>query len=311
MARLLDSRVGKIYRLENNPRSISDGAYTLLVESLSRANDIDFLAVKKMVVWRVPEDLGKERKWPFSGQEGKMVMLGGNQRYLALQELGYEKIPDEWIIEGKHPDGSWWTPAEAERFILLDNNPEGVSGETDYDMLVEAFNRECMHLVGIDFSQLPLDYAKEDEPAIEDEVESDEHGEKDEKLQGFIQRREDSRGMLNEILDMGFYAVVLFETHDQKMRFLNHLKAACRIEANRDVFINGFKLADALGVKIPYSGLKFPTPKPEKSLQELAMDGSKEGWEVRTGDEPEGEEVSDDKAEKEFDGQSMDLMVEV
>ena len=307
MANSMESRLGRIHRLANNPREIGDGAYTLLVESLGRGNDIDFLAVKKMVAWRVPEDLDKGRKWPFSGQEGKMVMLGGNQRMLALQDLGYDRIPDDWVIEGKHGNGEWWTPEEAERFVLLDNNPEGISGETDYVALVENFNRECLKAVGMDFAQMPLDYAKEDEKDVEDTVEEGEHGEKDEKLQGFIERREKSRGNLEEILDVGFYVTVIWETYKQKMMFVNHLKEKFGIDADRELFVNGFALAKAMGLEIPYSGLRFPTPKPETSLQEMAMDGTKEGWEVEGEGVPEGEEESDDYAEKVPDGSDFSV----
>jgi len=302
MAKILNSRFGKVHRLANNPRQISDGAYTLLVESLSHENDIDFLMVKKLVVWKVPGELSDSRHWPFEGQEGKMVMLGGNQRYAALQDLGYDKIPDDWIIEGKHPNGDWWTPEEAERFILLDNNPEGISGETDYQILIENFERECLRRVGMDFAQMPMEYATEDEPTVEAKVQEGEHGEEDQKLKDFKKRREDSRGMVDEILDVGFYIVPLWETHDQKMQFLNFIKAKFGIDAEREVFVNGFELAKAMGLEIPYSGLKFPSPKPEKPLQDLAMDGTAEGYEVRDGEVPAGEEIAEDEGEKMPDG---------
>lgn len=309
MAKTLDSRFGKVYRLSHNPRQISDGAYTLLVESLSRGNDIDFLTAKKLVVWEVPKELPKGRRWPFDGQEGKMVMLGGNQRYLALQDMGYERIPDDWVIAGKHPDGSWWSSEEAERFILLDNNPEGVSGETDYASLVENFNRECLRLAGMDFSQMPLDYQEECEEEVEDEAEGSEHGEKDEELTAFIQRRETSRGNLEEILDVGFYVNVIWETHEQKIKFLDFIRDKHGIDADREVFVNGFALAKAMGLEIPYSGLKFPTQKPEKSLQGLALDGTSEGWEKIDvdSDVPEGEDESDDNAEKIPDGSDFNV----
>ena len=302
MGNTMDSKVGRIHRLAHNPRTISDGAYTLLVESLGRERDIDFLRVKKLVVWKVPAELDESRDWPFSGQEGKLVMLGGNQRFLALQELGYDRIPDEWLIEGKHEDGEWWTAEEAERFILLDNNPEGISGETDYNELVESFNRECLKAVGMDFAQMPVEYAEEDAKDVTEDVETDEHGERDEKLEGFIERREKSRGNLDEILDVGFYATVIFETYKQKMMFVNFLREKFGIEADREMFLNGFALAKAMGLEIPYSGLKFPTPKPETSLQEMAMDGTSEGWEVAGDGVPEGEDESDDYAEKVPDG---------
>lgn len=299
--KLLESRYGKIHRLTNNPRTISDGAYTQLCESLNRGNDIDFLMVRGLVVWKVPEDLTQRvsadgKKSPFCGQEGKYVILGGNQRYRALQELGYEKIPDEWLKDAKHPDGNWWTPEEAERFVLLDNNPEGIAGETDYDKLVEQFNAECLKIVGIDFAKTDEEFQKEMAKDTDQEVEEGEHGEKDEKLQDFIDRRENSRGAVEEMTEVGFYFVPVFETHDQKMKFLYFLKDKFGIEADREVFVNGFKLAEAMGCTIERSGLHFPSPKPEKALQEMAMDGTKEGWEtVGEGDIPVGTDTEDDE----------------
>ena len=300
MANLLDSRYGKIHRLTNNPRTISDGSYTRLCESLNRGNDIDFLMVRGLVVWKVPSDLTQTvseegKKSPFCGQEGKYVILGGNQRYRALQELGYTRVPDEWLKDAKHPDGSWWTAEEAERFVLLDNNPEGIAGETDYDKLIEQFNAECLKVVGMDFAKASEEFQEEMAKDTDTEVEDGEHGEKDEKLTDFIDRREKSRGAVEEMTEVGFYFVPCFETHDQKMKFLAFLKEKFGIEADREVFVNGFDLAEAMGCTIEKSGLSFPDSKPEKSLQELAYDGTKEGWETRgDGDVPVGTDETDE-----------------
>lgn len=308
MAKLLDSRYGKIHRLTNNPRTISDGAYTQLCESLNRGNDIDFLMVRGLVVWKVPEDLTQRmaadgKKSPFCGQEGKYVILGGNQRYRALQELGYERIPDEWLKDAKHPDGSWWTADEAERFVLLDNNPEGIAGETDYDKLVEQFNAECLKIVGIDFAKADEEFQNEMAKDVETEVEEGVHGEKDQKLQEFIERRESSRGAVDEMTEVGFYLVPVFETHDQKMKFLGFLNERFGIEADRETFVNGFELAKAMGCTIERSGLHFSDPKPEKALQELAMDGTKEGWEIAgEGGIPEGTETVEGEEESPLGG---------
>ena len=53
-------------------------------------------------------------------------------------------------------------------------------------------------------------------------------------------------------------------------------------------------MADALGKKIEYSGLKFPKRKPVAALQEMALDGTGEGWEKRDGELEEGEELGED-----------------
>ena len=49
-------------------------------------------------------------------------------------------------------------------------------------------------------------------------------------------------------------------------------------------------------MKIEHSGLEFPTPKPVKALQELAMDGTQEGYEV-AGDIEEGTDGESDGPE--------------
>ena len=306
--RILSTYLGKLHKLSNNPRVISDGAFTMLMESMLRKDgegkgDIEMLRANPIVVWMVPSELPEGRgDWPWEGQEGKLVVLSGNQRYDALVEMGYEKIPDEWLAVGKYSDGNWWSPEHAERFILLANSPEGVSGETDYDKLVAKFDAECLKAVGMDFAQTPLDFQEKMAEPVEDEVEQGEHGEQDQELTDFIRRREDSRGMTDEMFDMGFYTVVFFETHDQKMEYLKFLKEKYGLDSDRDIFISGFKMAEALGKKIEFSGLKFPKRKPSQALQEMAMDGTADGWEVGSDNMPEAASAEEDEEPEDIDG---------
>ena len=313
--RQLTTFLGKLHKLSENPRIISDGAFTSLCESLMRKDkdghgDIEFLMANRIVVWMVPDNLPGDRKdWPWEGQEGQLVTLSGNQRYDALVEMGYEKIPDEWIAVGKYGNGEWWSPEHAERFILLANSPEGVSGETDYEKLVRKFNEECLRAVGMDFSQTPMDFQLRTAESVENEVESGEHGEMDQDLHDFIERRENSRGMVEEMMDAGFYCVNIFETHEQKMEYLEFLKEKYGIENDRELFVNGFQVAEAMGKKIELSGLKFPKPKPSAALQEMAIDGSSDGWEKDSGARPEGTEISEEKDEEKVDEGTLDGIV--
>lgn len=313
--RILTTYLGKLHKLSNNPRTISDGAFTMLCESMLGQDEngnknVELLGLNNIIVWMVPSELPKGRDdWPWEGQEGKLVILSGNQRYDALVEMAYERIPDEWIKPAKYANGEWISPEHAEKVILLMNNPEGVSGETDYDKLVEKFNAECLKAVGMDFAQTPLDFQEKMGEPVEDEVEQGEHGEEDQELKDFKKRREDSRGNLEEILDMGFYDVIIWETHDQKMLFNEFLKEKYGVDANRDIFINGFRLSEALGKKIEYSGLKFPDSKPSKSLQEMAMDGSDFGWETNSGEMPEGTEADEEEDGKIEDGSGIDGVI--
>lgn len=315
--RTLTTFMGRVHKLSNNPRFISDGAFTSLCESLMRKDskgngDIEMLRANPLVIWQVPSELPEGREdWPWEGQEGQLVMLSGNQRYDALVEMGYEKIPDEWLAVGKYSNGEWWSPEHAERFILLANSPEGVSGETDYEKLIRKFNAECLKAVGMDFAQTPLEFQETMAKDVEDEVEEGEHGEMDQDLHDFIQRRENSRGMLGEMMDYGFYMVTIFETHEQKMEFLNYLREKYGLDANRDVFLNGFAVAKALGKEIEYSGIKFPKPKPSAALQEMAMNGGKEGWETASGEIPDAASAEEEAEEEEKveDGSGIDGVI--
>lgn len=298
--RTLTTYLGKLHKLSNNPRTISDGAFTTLCESMLGEDkdgnkNVELLGLNNIIVWMVPSELPEGRgNWPWEGQEGQLVILSGNQRYDALVEMGYERIPDEWIKPAKYSSGEWVSPEHAEKVILLMNNPEGISGETDYDKLVRKFDEEVLKAVGMDFARTSLEFQEKMAKPVEDEVEEGEHGEMDQDLQDFIDRRESSRGMTGEMFDVGFYCVTLFETSAQKMEYLEFLKEKYGIESDRDMFVNGFKMADALGKKIEYSGLKFPKRKPVAALQEMALDGTGEGWEKRDGELEEGDELGED-----------------
>jgi hypothetical protein len=80
-----------------NPRIIRDDSFKKLVESVR-----DF-----------PEMLEKRALVCYTDTDGKLVVLGGNQRLKALKEIGAKQAPvilaDDWTAEQK------------EKFILYDN----------------------------------------------------------------------------------------------------------------------------------------------------------------------------------------------
>jgi len=57
------------------------------------------------------------------------IIIGGNMRYLALKELGYTEIKDEWVKKA-----SEFTAEEIKRFIIEDNLQ---FGEWDWDIIVD------------------------------------------------------------------------------------------------------------------------------------------------------------------------------
>lgn len=129
-----------------NPRTIKDDKFQKLVKSIRE--------FPKMMELRplVTDDAG--------------VVLGGNQRLKALQELGYKEIPREWVKRA-----SDLTPEEQKRFVIADN----VSfGENDWDVLKEDYPLEQLEEWGMDIPDFTdPGTLEEDEYEIPDEIETD------------------------------------------------------------------------------------------------------------------------------------------
>jgi len=60
------------------------------------------------------------------------MILGGNKRFICLQNLGYKEIPDEWVVKA-----SELTEEEKQRFIIADNVG---FGEWDMELLEENWS---------------------------------------------------------------------------------------------------------------------------------------------------------------------------
>jgi predicted amidophosphoribosyltransferase len=125
----------------DNPRLIRDGKFKKLVESIKR--DPEFLEKRGIV-------------------HADGVILGGNQRYLAIKEalkddafrgdLPKGEIPASWV-----QDASDWPEEKRRRFIILDN---ASFGEMDFDVLANLFSDLPLVDLGVD---LPEDWLKEGE----------------------------------------------------------------------------------------------------------------------------------------------------
>ncbi len=221
MAAILKSPIGGINLLASNPRTIRDSAFSTLCESIER--DPEFLMARGVVVWQVPTalDIPEGGKSPFAGQEGKLVVIGGNQRCKAFVALGKTELKKEWMVEAKDENGNWWSPEKAERFVLLDNNPAGIAGENDTKVMFERFSEMSMRLTGIDFSEFADMMAKPDAySSVESEVEEGPGGEKDPALKEFIEHREAVRKGLKEINAAGFHLLLVFDSFEEKCEFI-------------------------------------------------------------------------------------------
>ena len=124
---------GQIPGVPKNPRIITDERYRALVERL-RANNLTGL--KPLIVYE---------------QDGKYIVLGGNQRLRALRELKVKEVA--CLIAP--PD----TPAKQIReAVILDNNNDG---ENDWDALANEWSGEELADWGISAANWEM---QEDEP---------------------------------------------------------------------------------------------------------------------------------------------------
>ena len=106
----------------NNPRVIKDEKFEKLKKSIEEFPKM--MKLRPMVI------------------NSDNIVLDGNMRLKALQELGYKEIPDEWV---KRADEL--TEEEQRRFIIADNVG---FGEHDWEMLANEWNVDELEEWGLD-----------------------------------------------------------------------------------------------------------------------------------------------------------------
>jgi len=122
---------------DRNPRKISDDALAKLCASIER--DPAFMELRPIVV------------------DEANVIMGGNQRYAACLKLGKKEVPSSWV---KVATGL--TKEQRNRFILVDNAPEGMAGDWDLELL--KMDWELPELSELGFSALLLELECIDRP---------------------------------------------------------------------------------------------------------------------------------------------------
>lgn len=143
-------KISEVKPNPKNPRVIKDGKFQKLVKSIQE----------------FPDMLNKRPLIVFTDVDGKYVVLGGNMRLKALNELKFKEIPvivaDEWTEEQKH------------EFLIKDNVG---FGEWDWDSLANEWDVEKLDDWGLD---LPVDLsvaeeleAEEDDYEIPNEINTD------------------------------------------------------------------------------------------------------------------------------------------
>ena len=133
-------KLSEIKAKPNNPRVIRDDKFEKLKNSIESFPQM--LALRPIVV------------------DTDGIILGGNMRLRALQDLGYKEIPDEWV---KRADEL--TEEQKREFIIKDNVG---FGQWEWDMLANEWDSEQLSEWGLDMP----DWAG-DEPNIDDLIGED------------------------------------------------------------------------------------------------------------------------------------------
>ena len=129
--------IGKVKPNKGNPRFIRDEKFTKLVKSLREFPDMAKL--RPLIV------------------NAEMVVLGGNMRLKAMQELKWETVP---VIVAEN-----LTPEQQREFTIKDN----VSfGEHNWEMLANQWDAELLTDWGLDIphfdGELPEDNPEDSDP---------------------------------------------------------------------------------------------------------------------------------------------------
>jgi DNA modification methylase len=134
-------KISEVKPNPKNPRIIKDGKFQKLVKSIQE----------------FPDMLNKRPLIVFTDVDNKYVVLGGNMRLKALNELKFKEIPV--IIADE------WTEEQKAEFLIKDNVG---FGEWDWDKLANEWDAEKLDEWGLD---LPIDLHVEELEAEEDNYE--------------------------------------------------------------------------------------------------------------------------------------------
>ena len=130
---LLELNEGQMYGLPKNPRWIRDARFAALKKSIEDAPEM--LQLREILVYPLSD---------VEGHEDHFIIIGGNMRFRACQELGYGELPCKILpLE---------TPVKKLReYVIKDNE---AFGQNDYDLLSSEWNDEELRDFGMELDYL-------------------------------------------------------------------------------------------------------------------------------------------------------------
>jgi len=176
-------KLNKLKLKDGNPRAIKDDRFGALVESLK--NFPHMLKLRPIVY-----------------DPDTMEVLGGNMRLLALKELGYKDIPDDYIMSAET-----LTEEEKRRFTIVDNVG---FGEWDWDILANEWDDAELADWGFDMSF--LDRGEQEDTNTDDEGNFDDEGIQGKNQYGVIVMCEDDaeqEKVFNTLTEQGYNCKVV------------------------------------------------------------------------------------------------------
>ena len=130
---LLELNEGQMYGLPKNPRWIRDARFEALKKSIQDAPEM--LELREILVYPLTD---------LEGHENNFIIVGGNMRFRACQELGFEELPCKIIpLE---------TPVKKLREYVIKDNES--FGQNDWDLLSSEWDTKELEDFGMELDYL-------------------------------------------------------------------------------------------------------------------------------------------------------------
>ena len=137
---------GQIDGVRANPRQIKGEKFDRLKASIER--NPEMLALRELLVYE---------------HGGKYIVIGGNMRYRACNELGYTQMPCKIIPQQA-------TAEQLNAYIILDNSG---FGDWDWDALANEWNSQQLTDWGVDVPNWDDEASEEEQPSDDDDFDEE------------------------------------------------------------------------------------------------------------------------------------------
>lgn len=214
----------------------------------------------------------KELGWrhPITVSKLSGYIVSGHARYTAAKYLGVKKVPVNFQD---------FKDESEEKIVMIADNRIAELAEIDKTALNKLLQE--INFEGKDFDLTgyidPKEIFKEDEEKQEEEEVSEKQKTKEDDFEeqynpGIQTLKEKIKDIYKQSAlqyEVNFWLCLVFESYEQKIEFLKHFEG---LETRYNMYIDGVKLAEKIGIKLPESGYVVSKRKPEKAMIDMAMD---------------------------------------